>query len=433
VTDPGESLLFVDDEKNILNSLRRLFRTQGYTIHVAESGAAGLEVLREHPVDLIISDMRMPGMDGAQFLEAAAKERPRAVRILLTGGTDLGATIAAINHGRIHRYIAKPWEDTEITLTVRQALQTKRLQEDKERLTALLQSKNEELLELNSSLEEKVRRRTEEIEAAAKKLDLAYQALTESYEHTIQVISSLIGRRESLSGRTARGVADLARKIALAINRSPKEVQDVYFASLLHELGKLSLPDKLLERPVDRLSDVNRGKYFEYPVYGQNALMAIEELQDAALLIRAQEEHFDGAGYPDGLTGEEIPVGARILAISRDYFASQLGKLSSRTLDEKEAFDYLSGRAGKQYDPRLVDVLERLLAPAEEGGLDVSERVCALHDLEPGMVLSRDVFNRDELLLLSKGRTLTDAHIQHFEQLAALEERSYQFYVCRGD
>jgi DNA-binding NtrC family response regulator len=138
-------LLFVDDEPNILSSLRRLFRPLGYRILTAESGAAGLEILGKEEVDLVVSDMRMPSMDGAHFLEAVRQRWPGVTRILLTGYSDINSTVNAINRGEIYRYIAKPWDDHDITLIVREALERRRLENENQRLLDLTQSQNEAL------------------------------------------------------------------------------------------------------------------------------------------------------------------------------------------------------------------------------------------------------------------------------------------------
>jgi response regulator RpfG family c-di-GMP phosphodiesterase len=132
-SSPTFTLLCVDDEANILSSLRRLFRPHGYKVLVAGSGAEGLELLAGEHVDLIISDMRMPGMDGAAFLAEARKRYPQTVRLLLTGYADMESTIAAINSGQIARYIAKPWNDQDVLLTVREALERQALQREKDR------------------------------------------------------------------------------------------------------------------------------------------------------------------------------------------------------------------------------------------------------------------------------------------------------------
>ena len=144
-------LLFVDDEENILNSLRRLFRPLNYKILTAGSGADALVLLEHEPVDLVISDMRMPQMDGAQLLEQVRAKWPDTLRILLTGYADVGSTIAAINKGEIYRYIAKPWEDNDIILVVRHALERKGLELEKHRLEQLTHRQNEELKELNAT------------------------------------------------------------------------------------------------------------------------------------------------------------------------------------------------------------------------------------------------------------------------------------------
>lgn len=137
------ALLFVDDEANILSALKRLFRPLGYRIFTAESGAAGLQVFEQNTIDLVISDMRMPEMNGAQFLEQVRQKWPDAVRILLTGYADVTSTIDAINKGEIYRYIAKPWDDNDITMTVKHALERKKLELEKQRLEKTTLQQNE--------------------------------------------------------------------------------------------------------------------------------------------------------------------------------------------------------------------------------------------------------------------------------------------------
>ncbi|MCB1968144.1 MAG: response regulator, partial [Candidatus Accumulibacter sp.] len=183
------TLLLVDDEPSILSALRRLFRPCGYRILTAESGAAGLELLGHEDVDLIISDMRMPEMDGAQFLERVRAEWPRVVRILLTGYADITSTVNAINKGEIYRYISKPWDDNDIVLIVRDALERQRLQRENTRLLALTQSQNEELKVLNSGLEARVRERTVELEQVNGFLNLANDTLKQSFLVSIKVFS----------------------------------------------------------------------------------------------------------------------------------------------------------------------------------------------------------------------------------------------------
>lgn len=162
--NPKAILLFVDDDPNVLKALRRLFHHENYQIHLAASGAEGLEILRQQTVDLIISDMRMPEMSGAEFLAHALEQWPETLRILLTGYADLQSTIDAINKGRIFSYCNKPWNDEELKLLVRNALEQKRLREEGERLATVIRQQNEQLKILNEHLEERVEQRTVQLD-----------------------------------------------------------------------------------------------------------------------------------------------------------------------------------------------------------------------------------------------------------------------------
>ena len=183
---PGPAILCVDDEPNILSALRRLFRGQGYRVLTAESAKAGLELLDREPVDLVISDMRMPEMNGADFLEIVRARWPATLRLLLTGYADVQSILGAINRGEIYRYITKPWDDGDIVLVVRHALERVALEKDKARLEELTLAQNESLRELNATLEQKVEQRSGEVMAANERLKNNF--LTGS--HAISTVSN---------------------------------------------------------------------------------------------------------------------------------------------------------------------------------------------------------------------------------------------------
>ena len=124
----NETVLFVDDEPRILSAIKRLIRPLELKAYFAESGADGLQVLKEHHIDLVISDMRMPEMDGAQFLTEVKKLWPDTVRMLLTGYADISSTIEALNNGGIYRYISKPWDDIELKKIIGDGLKIRRLE-----------------------------------------------------------------------------------------------------------------------------------------------------------------------------------------------------------------------------------------------------------------------------------------------------------------
>lgn len=159
-------ILCVDDERNVLKSLRRLFMDENdYEILVAESGEEGLEILAdEGDVRLVISDYRMPGMNGVDFLSKVYEDSPDTIRIVLSGYADTAAVVEAINLGRIYKFIPKPWNDEELKSTVAMALQHQELKQQNSKLNDELQKKNDELQAMNENLEEMVRKRTEALE-----------------------------------------------------------------------------------------------------------------------------------------------------------------------------------------------------------------------------------------------------------------------------
>jgi putative nucleotidyltransferase with HDIG domain len=249
---------------------------------------------------------------------------------------------------------------------------------------------------------------------------MANETLKKSFITYIRVFSSLIDMRHSnLAGHSHR-VADLSRRIANQMGMKDTDVQDVFIAALLHDIGKIGLPDYLLEKPYANLTADERLMVVKHPARGQTALMALEQLRSAAKLIRSHHEHFDGMGYPDGLAGLEIPLGARIIALANEYDALQIGTLMSRRLMPAEAEKLIQSSRGGRYDPTVVDAFFRVLQA--DSHTEPTAKELALHSeqLKFGMVLSRDLISKNGELLLSKDHMLDVSfieEIQTFEQL----------------
>ena len=172
-------ILCVDDEPNILKALRRLFMDEdNYEVFLAESGEAGLKVLQQHEdLRLVISDYRMPGMNGVEFLSQVYENWPDTLRIVLSGYADTAAVVEAINLGRIYKFIPKPWNDEDLLSTVRVALQHQELKYQNAHLTNELKHKNAELEEINETLEKKIAQRTEALEIRNRVLAVAQGVL----------------------------------------------------------------------------------------------------------------------------------------------------------------------------------------------------------------------------------------------------------------
>lgn len=426
---PAATILFVDDEANILSSLKRLFRPYGYHIFTAEGGSQGLEILARESIDLVVSDMRMPEMNGAEFLEKVREQWPDTMRILLTGYAEMDATIDAINKGQIYRYISKPWEDNDITLTVKLALQQKMLEREKNRLEALTHKQNAELKDLNAHLEEKVLARTRALNETMHSLDAAYEKLKQSFITSVRVFSNLIEMRNPRKSGHSRRVADLARMMAQKMGMSSAEIQDAFIAGLLLDVGKIGLPDHLLDRAFNTLNFDERAMVVKYPVKGERALMALEQLQGAAKLIRSHRENFDGSGYPERLSGLTIPLGARILAVAEDYDSALMGTGYAKPMRPAQAQMWIQDGKAKRYDPAVLNAFMSVQGQESATMQSSSELILRSGQVIPGMVLSRDLMTGGGDILLAKEHVLDERIIEQIRGFERMEDHPLTVYV----
>lgn len=416
------TVLIIDDEANILSSLKRLFQPFGYRILTAESGAEALALLEKEPVDLVISDMRMPQMNGAELLEQVRSKWPDVVRILLTGYSDMSSTIAAINRGEIYRYISKPWTDSEIVLTVHDALERKHLLAEKQRLEALTRQQNEELKVLNATLEDKVRERTEQLRDALEQLKKEYFA-------SIQVFANLVELRRGRMAGHSRRVAQLCRNIAHKLHLPEDASQNIETAALLHHIGKIGLPDRLLDKPYTDLSNGDRAEFDKHPLRAAAILMGLAPLAEAAQLIRCHREHYDGVGNPLGLHASAIPLGARILLVASDYESLQSGLIERDMLTPTQALNAIINGRGIDYDPEVVDVFSELVANVGQAAHIESEFQLSSDQLHEGMLLTRDVVTAKGMPLLLRDTVLNTGHIREIRDFEQSEGEHLEIFT----
>ncbi len=217
----------------------------------------------------------------------------------------------------------------------------------------------------------------------------------------------------------SRQIADLSRKIAKHLELSKVVIQDVMLAGLLHDIGKIGFPDTLLTKPLSQFSGEELELLKKHPCKGATALIALEELQGASLLIRHQHEHYDGTGFPDGLSGTAIPEGAGILALASDYYAAQLGLRSTQKLTAEEASLWIIKGKGTLYVPHIVDAFIEVTKPAatqsSSSTMMFKERCLSSQALKEGMISHRDLITPDGLFLIAAGHVLDEALIQKIQ------------------
>jgi len=430
-------LLLVDDEENILRSLQRVLRKEPYELAMTKSGDEALQLMEDQRIDLVISDARMPGMDGPTLLAKIKKRFPWCIRILLTGYADIDSTISAINDGQIYRYISKPWDDEELRLVIRQALAFQHSERRRLALEKLTRKQNQELQELNASLEQKVLSRTEELSETADMLDLAYQELRQSYVTTTEVFSSLIDKRLPANRQPNAKVIALVKAFAEYHKLDSELAQNLSMAAALYNLGKLSWPDDLFTSPSDLLTRDQRLEYMKYPVAGEQLLMALEPLKETARIIRHHQEKWNGYGTPDRLEAHDIPMGSRILRLAVDFIELQFGLILERRVPRDNAIKLIKRYSGRLYDPEITDqFLEMVMEVAPDiEHEDPDVLVLDTRRLKPGMVLARNLYAASGMLLLNEGKKLTAILI---DKLAAFEKgepdgHRYTLYVHRPE
>ncbi len=422
-------ILCIDDEPNILASLRRLFKMQGYQVLTAGSGAEGVALLEREEVDLVISDMRMPEMDGVAVLARARELRPEAVRILLTGYADVQLILGAINQGEIYRYITKPWDDNELLQALRQGLERRTLRAEAQRLEALTARQNEELRVLNAGLETQVARRTAQLRSVHDELLVSNDKLKKNYITAIKMFSGIIEMRGAHLAGHSRRVADLARKIGVHMGLDAREAQQIFIAGLLHNIGKVGFSDAMLAMPVSMMNGESLGVYRQYPQRGEQLLMPLEDMREVAAIVCAHQERFDGEGFPKRVAGLDIPLGARILAVASAFDGLQIGTLVQHPLRPEQALALIIDGSGKRYDPAVVLALRETVT-GKVVTEQAAESALSVLQLRPGMRTTRDLVTRDGALLLSAEHLLTERMIAQIAEYERLAKSALTIYVA---
>ncbi|MGB9715472.1 MAG: HD domain-containing phosphohydrolase [Thermodesulfovibrionales bacterium] len=435
VQDRVIRILFVDDEENILRSLKRLTIDEDFEVLTANSGEEALKILKENrDIGIIVSDQKMPGMSGVEFLERSRELIPDAIRIVLTGYADVTAAIDAINRGGAYRYISKPWKDEELLQVLRDTAQRYLLKEENKRLTQIINRQNEELRNWNSQLEIMVQEQTIDIQNQNKKLQELNEKLNRNFKSFIEAFSNLIEMRDKTVSGHSKNVAIISRYTAMSMSLSEQDINNIFIAALLHDIGKIGIPDSILIKPVDSLVGYEKKEYELHPVRGQVTVDSIEGFREIGLYIRHHHENFDGSGFPDGLKGEDIPLGSRIIAIA-DAIDRNTSIFSSASKDYEKILRELELYLNKKFDRTVFKimrdtVLEKLATSVIE---DYSEEIEVHPDqLVAGMVILREVRSGTGLLLLARGVVLDDKSIAGLRRYHQIDPLKQGIFVKRS-
>ena len=412
------TVLCVDDEANILKAMRRLLHKCDFELLLAESGPKALEIMAQQRVDLVVSDMKMPHMSGAEFLQQVAAEYPDTYRIILTGYADTQSTVAAVNKGKIHRYLQKPWDNQELIGAIAEGLDRVKLKYDNQQLQKVIQAQNKLLKELNHNLEDKVKLRTKQIQ-------LALQQMEKNNRATHRMLFNFISVNPNIDGGFARNVSDLTKALAIKMGLKAAQVRETTLAGLLCEIGMLGIEADLITRPFAELNFQEQQAFFMQTQTSLMMLAPATHLGNENEMLFQQFEQIDGKG-PHQLAGEDIPLGARIICIARDYWRYVSGRYLSDSLSSEEAIAELTKYRGTRYDATILDLL--IGDPGLATG-DKRDKTLNISELSPGMTLKYNLFNDAHILLLPEGHILTKESINKLKQFEATQEQSLQIAV----
>ena len=314
-------VLIVDDEVNILRSLQRLLRKEPYELLVAATPEEGLSLVEKQPPTLIISDYVMPDQNGLEFLRKAKGISADSVAIILSGYADLDAIVEALNKGEIYHYITKPWDDNLLKIEIKKSLDQ----------WALLKRQRE--------------------------MDQNLQAQLNT---TVEILSNLPHLKDpGVAGKIER-VCRLCLLIAEAYPLSPQIVSELERAAKLHKVGNLGVSSTILNK-AGTLTPEERKQVEDHVVFPQLALRPMKTLDAVCRVIRHHHESFDGSGYPDQLTGDDIPIASRILCVVEALDAILSDRPFRKALGLEDALKIIQAESGRRYDPKIVELLFRLI------------------------------------------------------------------------
>ena len=350
-----QTVLFVDDELNILKALQRLLRSEPMNVVCASRGSEALELLDKTNAQVVVSDQRMPEMSGVDFLAQVRERRPDVVRMMLTGYTEMDVAVEAINRGEIYRLITKPWNDNELRATIRQAFDHADLKGEIRRLNQVTREQNFKLQDMNRNLEGKVRDRT-------KQLAEKHTELRNAYVQTIGALANAVDAKDTYTRGHSERVGVYASKVAREMGFTKEFIERVYIAGLLHDVGKIGVRDAVITKP-DRLTPEEFEEIKAHPEIGAKILEPVDFLSDITPCVRHHHEWFDGSdrGYPWRLRGEMIPLPSRIILVADTVEAMTSDRPYRKAMPLEVVYTELNKYSGSQFDPVCTAALLRIL------------------------------------------------------------------------
>lgn len=349
-----EAILIVDDEEPIRQLLDQCLSGQGYLTRVAGNADEALSALTTSRFDLVLSDVRMPGMNGLELLEAISSRHGDVGVLMLTACDDVTMAVQAMKMGALD-YVLKPFRIDQISATVRKALRSHREEIGQRRYVM--------------QLEEVVRNQTLELRKT-------FEHFQNASEKTLEALVAALDAREHETHAHSWRVREYTLRLARALGVDTASLADIGRGAMLHDIGKIGVSDNILLKP-GKLTEVEWVEMRKHPQIGYWILDGIHGLEPGSEIVLAHQEKFDGMGYPRGLKGEEIPLGARIFAVIDCFDAITSDRPYRKASTYEEARAEIERCSGTQFDPLIAQYF--LNVPPQEW---VEIRIRLHHEIE---------------------------------------------------
>jgi putative two-component system response regulator len=332
-----KQVLLIDDEGQIREVLRQIFQAAGFDCLLAPNGAEGLSLFRSARPALVVTDLKMPNLDGIGVLTAIHEADPDAAVIILTGAPDVKTAIESLKLGA-YDFIMKPVNVDELLIAAERALERRQLLVERRQYHQLLERR---------------------VDEATHDLRRAYQQLQETYRATLETLGAALDSRDVGTEAHSRRVHGYAMATAQAYRMATEDLVDLAHGVLLHDIGKIGIPDRILLKPgpltPDEWETMRR-----HPEIGRRLIEKIPFLKGAVPIIYSHHERWDGTGYPQRLKGEEIPLGARIFMVVDAFDAMTFDRPYSKAIPFEAARAEIERCAGSHFDPAVVEAFLRV-------------------------------------------------------------------------
>ncbi|MEM1108454.1 MAG: HD domain-containing phosphohydrolase [Planctomycetota bacterium] len=410
-------ILLVDDEPSILRSLKRTLRRGGHEVITAEGGAAGIDILEQQEIHLIICDQRMPDVPGPEVLAKAYQLQPDAFRITLTGHTDLEAAQKSINDGHVNQFLMKPWDDNHLRRCVEDGLRSYRLVLENRHLQELTQKQNRELGQWNAKLEEKIEERTEQLRKRNEFLNRLNDAMEDSLRDTVNLLASMLEMSHPSLGLHGKRVAAIAKRLGEWLELDDKTMRELEFASLLHEIGLVGAKPDFINDYGNATATAVRGT----AQAGYRILSKIVGFRPIAEGVRDHAERYDGMGNRSSIKGGDLSVIARIIAVADAYDTAVFNRLDPTQVDRQAGYRILETGRNKRLDPELCGLMLDNLKTTDNGSEKNEIVEVTPRQIREGMVLVADLINAQDVLLAKAGTQLSPEMVHRVRHLDADE------------